>query len=133
MSDLPRERTEPSPPFTYCGMNFFGPFLTKKGRKEHKRYGLLFTCFASRAVHVELLEDLSTDAFINRLRCFIALRGSVRQIKYDQGTILLDQNAALKEVDVERLATFLAEQQYDFVFKPTSSPITPIHLITSSQ
>ncbi|XP_054872902.1 uncharacterized protein LOC111584426 [Amphiprion ocellaris] len=120
MSDLPRERMEPSPPFTYCGMDCFGPFLTKQGRKEHKRYGLLFTCFYSRAIHVEMVEDLSTDAFINGLRCFIALRGSVREIKCDQGTNFVgaknELNAALQEVDAERLATFLAKKQCDFVF-----------------
>lgn len=67
ISDLPTERMEPSPPFTYCGMDAFGPFIIKQGRKEHKRYGLLFTCFYSHAIHVEMLDDLSTDAFINRL------------------------------------------------------------------
>lgn len=119
MSDLPVERTEPSPPFTYCGMDCFGPFWTKQGRKEQKRYGLLFTCFCSRAIHIEMLEDLSTDTFINGLRCFIALRGAVRQIKCDQGTNFMgaknELNAALKELDMERLNTFLTEKQCEFV------------------
>lgn len=53
MSDLPVERVEPSPPFTYCGMDWFGPFVTTEGRKQNKRYGLLFTCFCSRAIHSE--------------------------------------------------------------------------------
>ncbi|XP_071802646.1 uncharacterized protein [Asterias amurensis] len=67
MADLPEDRVESSPPFSYCGMDCFGPFITKQGRKNFKRYGLLFTCLCSRAVHVELLDDLSTDAFINGL------------------------------------------------------------------
>lgn len=119
MRDLPPERIEPSPPFTYCGMDVFGPFLTKQARKEYKRYGLLFTCFYSRAVHVEMLEDLSTDAFINGFRCFIALRGSVRQIKCDQGTNFVgaknELNAAQNEIDTDKLTSFLAEKQCDFV------------------
>lgn len=73
----------------------------------------------SRALHVEILDDLSTDAFINGLRCFIALRGSVRQIKCDQGTIFAgaknEMHVALQEVDAEKLATFLTEKQCDFV------------------
>lgn len=119
MSDLPTERIEHSAPFTYCGMDVFGPFLTKQGRKEYKRYGLLFTCFCSRAIHVEMLEDLSTDVFINGLRCFIALRGSVRQIKCDRGTNFIGANneltAALQELDADKLKCFLAEKQCDFV------------------
>ncbi len=118
MADLPPERLEPSPPFTFCGMDCFGPFLTKQGRKENKRYGLLFTCLSSRAVHIEILEDMSTDAFINGLRCFIAIRGAVRQIKSDQGSNFVgaknEFREALKEVDADRLAVFLAEKQCDF-------------------
>lgn len=77
MEDLPRERMETTPPFTYCGMDCFGPFYVKDGRKEVKRYGLLFTCLCSRAVHIEVLDDMTTDAFINALRALIALRGNV--------------------------------------------------------
>lgn len=125
MADLPSERTNPSPPFTYCGMDCFGPFVTKQGRKEHKRYGLLFTCFSSRAIHIEMLNDMSTDAFINGLRCFIALRGAVRQIKCDQGTNFVgaknELKNALKGIDADRLTVFLAEKQCDFVLNAPHS------------
>ncbi|XP_048020447.1 uncharacterized protein LOC125251470 [Megalobrama amblycephala] len=125
MADLPSERTNPSSPFTYCGMDCFGPFVTKQGRKEHKRYGLLFTCFSSRAIHIEMLNDMSTDAFINGLRCFVALRGAVRQIKCDQGTNFVgaknELKNALKEIDADRLTVFLAEKQCDFVLNAPHS------------
>ncbi|XP_062846427.1 uncharacterized protein LOC134325915 isoform X2 [Trichomycterus rosablanca] len=125
MSDRPTERVEPSPPFTFCGMDCFGPFLTKQGRKQHKRYGLLLTCFCSRAIHIEMLEDMSTDAFINSLRCFIALRGTVRQIKCDQGTNFVgaknELKAALQELDMDRLKTFLTENQCEFVLNAPHS------------
>lgn len=67
MAELPMERTEVAPPFTYCGMDCFGPLNVKEGRKELKRYGLLLTCMASRAVYIEMLDDLSTNSFINAL------------------------------------------------------------------
>ncbi|KAG1930139.1 hypothetical protein F2P79_022561 [Pimephales promelas] len=125
MSDLPVERVESSPPFVYCGMDCFGPFMTKEGRKQHKRYGLILTCFCSRAVHIEMLEDMSTDAFINSLRCFIAVRGTVRQIRCDQGTNFVgaknELNSALKQLDPERLTAFLADKQCDFVLNPPHS------------
>lgn len=126
MADLPSQRLDPSPPFTYCGMDCFGPFLTKQARKVHKRYGLLFTCLCCRAVHIEMLDDMTTDAFINALRCFIAIRGAVSQIKCDQGTNFVgaknELQQALKQVDTNRLTTFLAEKQCDFMFNvPHSS------------
>lgn len=66
-----------------------------------------------------MLNDMSTDAFINSLRCFIALRGAVQQIRCDQGTNFIgaknELSAALKQVDNNRLTTFLAKKQCDFV------------------
>ncbi|KAK2884441.1 hypothetical protein Q8A73_020915 [Channa argus] len=119
MADLPANRVDPSPPFSYCGMDCFGPLYTKQGRKEYKRYGLIFTCLSSRAVHIEMLEDLTTDAFINALRCFIAIRGTVRQIRSDQGTNFVGAKnelaKALKEVDKDILSTYMAERQCDFI------------------
>lgn len=86
MSSLPQERSESSPPFSYCGVDCFGPFLVKDRRTELKRYGLMITCLASRAVHIELLDDLTTSAFINGIRNVMAIRGPIRQIWCDQGT-----------------------------------------------
>lgn len=63
MADLLKERTEPSPPFTYCGIGF-GPFIVKQGREVIKRYDLLFTCMCSRAIHIEMLDDMSTDPLL---------------------------------------------------------------------
>jgi hypothetical protein len=86
MADLPEDRLEPQPPFTYCGVDLFAPFTVKEGRKELKRYGVLFTCLASRAVHIEVANALTTDSFINALRRFISIRGQIRILRCDQGT-----------------------------------------------
>ena len=124
MADLPEERTEPSTPFTYCGMDCFGPYTVKKGRKEVKRYGLIITCLCCRGIHVEMLEDMSTDALINALRCFIAIRGPVRQLRCDQGSNFIGARNELKEAlkETERIEACLAENQCEFVFNaPTAS------------
>ncbi|KAJ8342685.1 hypothetical protein SKAU_G00326130 [Synaphobranchus kaupii] len=125
MAALPKERVEASGPFTYSGMDCFGPFIIKKARKEYKRYGLVFTCFASRAVHIEMLEDLSTDAFINALRCFISLRGAVRELHCDHGSNFVgarnELREALKQCDTKLLEAFLADKQCDFVFNAPSA------------
>ena len=61
MADLPVDRLEPSPPFSYCAVDYFGPWYIKEGRKTLKRYGALFTCMSLRAVHIEVANTLSTD------------------------------------------------------------------------
>ncbi|XP_014673542.1 PREDICTED: uncharacterized protein LOC106813826 [Priapulus caudatus] len=96
MSDLPGDRVEPAPPFTYSCMDCFGPFIIKEGRKEMKRYGLLFSCMASRAIHIETLNSLSTDSFINGLRRFLSTRGPVRQLRSDRGTNFVGAETELK-------------------------------------
>ncbi|XP_051802834.1 uncharacterized protein LOC127533562 [Acanthochromis polyacanthus] len=128
MAELPEERVEASGPFTYSGMDCFGPFIIKKTRKEYKRYGLIFTCLASRAVHIEMLEDLSTDSFLNALRCFISLRGAVRLLRCDQGSNFIGANnelkEALKQCDTRLLELFLADQQCEFVFNTPAASHT---------
>lgn len=120
MAELPKERVEVSAPFSYCGMDVFGPFIIKRARKEYKRYGLILTCLSSRAVHIEMLEDLSADTFINALRCFISLRGAIRQLHCDHGTNFVgarnELREALKQCDVSRLEAYLADKQCDFIF-----------------
>ncbi|XP_060723378.1 uncharacterized protein LOC132844190 [Tachysurus vachellii] len=121
MADLPSERMETTPPFTYCGMDCFGPFYTKEGRKELKRYGLLFTCLCSRAVHIELLDDLSTDAFLNSLRAFIALRGNIRQLQSDQGTNFVGARREFLETVKEMDQESLKQLGCEFVMNPPSA------------
>lgn len=67
MADLPSNRVYPSPLFLYTGMDCFGRIYVKVGQRMHKRYGLLLTCLCSRAVDMEVLNDMTTDSFINAL------------------------------------------------------------------
>ena len=86
MVDLPPECLTPyRPPFRFVGIGYFGPFLVRLKRSSVKRYGCLFTCLASRAVHIEISHSLDTDSFINALRRFIARRGRP-EIRSDNGT-----------------------------------------------
>lgn len=113
MSDLPEDRMETTPPFTYCGIDCFGPFYVKEARKELKKYGLIFTCMCSRAIHIEMLDDLTMDAFINALRTFIAIRGNVRQLRCDQGTNFVGAKReflnAMKDLDHEEMKKYGCE------------------------
>ncbi|XP_077966587.1 uncharacterized protein LOC144420802 [Styela clava] len=87
MAELPSARLKVGqPPFYSTGIDFFGPYLIKRGRSEIKRYGCIFTCLTTRAVHIELAEDLSTDAFINALRRFMARRSKPFELHSDNGS-----------------------------------------------
>ena len=118
MADLPEERVSISPPFTYCGIDYFGPFVIKEKRKEVKRYGVLFTCLYCRAVHIEVANSLDTDSFIMALRRFISIRGNVREIRSDWGTNLVgaerELQSAVKEMDHRRIKDFLLYKGCDY-------------------
>ena len=119
MANLPEDRLEPAPPFTHCGVDYFGPWLIKVGRKELKRYGVLFTCLSSRAIHLEVSATLETDSFINALRRFINRRGPVRTIRCDQGSNLVgaknELQKALSSMDQTRVRHFLLERNCDWI------------------
>ena len=119
MSDLPIDRVEPSPPFSYCAVDFFGPFLIKERRSEVKRYGVIFTCMASRSVHLETANSLNTSSFMNALSRFLSRRGPVRQLRCDQGTNFVgarnELKAALEELDQVQLQEYLVENGCEWI------------------
>lgn len=126
MAILPVERTESSPPFTYCAVDMFGHFIIREGRKEMKRYVALFTCLSSRAVHLEVTSALSTDSFILALRRFISRRGNVRMMRSDNGTNFVGTDnefrKAMKELDDDKIKTYLLEKGADWIKWKRNTP-----------
>lgn len=122
MADLPVERSCDAPPFTYTGVDMFGPFVVKRGRKTEKRYGAIFTCLASRAVHIEVCHSLETDSFIQAFRRFTACRGHVSQLRCDNGTNFRgaerELRNALHEMNDGDLAQRLRKLDVEFIFNP---------------
>ena len=120
MADLPKDRISEEPPFSYCGIDMFGPFTVKDGRKEKKRYGALFTCLSSRAVHIEVSHSMTTDSFIMCLRRFIGRRGYVRVIRTDNGTNFVGASAELiesfQEMDHVKIGEFLQQHGGEWIW-----------------
>ena len=86
MGQLPSNRVTPSPPFSICGVDYAGPFLLKKGHTRKptiiKAYLAVFVCFSTKAAHLEVVSDLTTDACLRR---FISRRGLPSEIHSDNG------------------------------------------------
>ncbi|CAI6347553.1 unnamed protein product [Macrosiphum euphorbiae] len=90
MADLPSYRVQPHRPFSHVGMDYGGPFLVKEHRRRNahsvKVYLALFICMSVKAVHLEIVSDLSTDAFLAALDRFVARRGIPSNLYSDCGT-----------------------------------------------
>ena len=97
MASLPADRLTPDEqPFTRVCVDYFGPFDVKQKRSHVKRYGVIFTCLTSRAVHLEVAASLNTDSYINALRRFIARRGQVTKMRSGNGTNFVGAERELK-------------------------------------
>ena len=126
MADLPTTRViAGEPPFTYIGIDYFGPFEIKQGRSARKRYGVIFTCMCSRAVHIEIAESMDTSSCINALRRFISRRGPVKEITSDNGTNLTGADRELKqaitELDNEVLHTWAGNKGITWKYNPPTA------------
>lgn len=75
-------------PFSYVGIDYFGPLYVTVGRHKEKRWGVIFTCMTIRAIHIEVAKDLTTDSCIIVIQNFIARRGTPIEIYCDNGTNL---------------------------------------------
>ena len=61
MVNMRVDHVEPSPPFSYCAVDFFGPFLNKEKESWSKALLFIFTCLASTSVHLETANSLNTS------------------------------------------------------------------------
>ncbi|XP_033323544.2 uncharacterized protein LOC117218920 [Megalopta genalis] len=134
MGDLPRERLIASRPFESVGIDYCGPLFIKEKRyrnqKRLKVYTAVFVCFSTKAIHLELVNDLTTEAFIACLKRFISRRGRPKNIYTDNGANFVGAKNELKELfhvlqskeHDEQVTHYLAEQSIDWFLSPPYSP-----------
>lgn len=84
MGNLPAPRVSPSFPFASTGVDYCGPFHIKqikfRNRNTIKVYVSIFVCFTTKACHIEVVHDLTSEAFIAALERFFARRGASSEI-----------------------------------------------------
>ena len=102
MANLPKDRVQISRPFQKVGIDFGGPFLLKSSRLRKapviKAYIAVFVCMVTKAVHIELVTSLSTEAFIMTLKRFISRRGNPAVIYSDNATNFQGSKNQLKAI-----------------------------------
>ena len=95
---LPPDRVTPEEPaFSSIGVDYFGPIPVKRGRGREKKYGCLFTCLTTRAVHVEVADSLDTDSFLNCFYRFMARRGEPKLVRSDNGKNFVGAERELRQ------------------------------------
>lgn len=127
MGQLPEDRLTPYVrPFTYTGLDYFGPIFVAVGRRREKRWVALFTCMTVRAVHLELAADLSTDACLMCIRNFVNLRGVPIRIRSDNGTNFVGAANVLKGshdfFDHAEMQRALGVDRIEWVFNAPGNP-----------
>lgn len=133
MGQLPANRLTPSRPFQIVGLDFCGYFLVKNSPKSKvtlKTYICLLTCFVTRATHLEVVYDLTTEAFLAALRRFVSRRGIPLHIHSDNATNFVGasrQLIELKELQMSQLhqkevLQFCCDNAIQWHFIPPRSP-----------
>ncbi|XP_029676962.1 uncharacterized protein LOC115243847 [Formica exsecta] len=132
MGNLPRSRVTPGRPFLHTGVDYVGPFQirTSKGRghRAYKGFIAVFVCLCTRAVHLELASDYTTEAFLAAFRRFTSRRGLCTDLYSDCGTNFIGADRELRKLfqgstsDGRRIAHITSSQGVRWHFNPPAAP-----------
>ncbi|XP_075264413.1 uncharacterized protein LOC142356371 [Convolutriloba macropyga] len=129
MADLPDIRfqeTQSPVIFTNVGVDYLGPFAAVHRDSELKTYICLFTCLLTRAIHLEVAEDLSTDKCLTAIRRFIARRGQPRLFLSDNGSNFLGARKQIRRrplmLDHDYIKDQLLNKSVEWKLNPPSAP-----------
>ena len=120
MGTLPEFRFAKTPAvFEDIGMDFFGPFPVCQRNQRSSQHVCIFTCFKTRAIHIEVVEDLTTDSCLLANRLITSRRGKQTSITSDNASTF---HAAAKFLDLWKIKEKLGSQQIDWNFIPPGTP-----------
>lgn len=134
MADLPSSRVKMAEKaFIRSAVDFAGPIKVKASKLRNakivKGYISIFVCMTTRALHIELVGDLTAESFVAALRRFVARRGRITDLYSDNGTNFVGANKILKELSERekdefelQLSNELVSKEIDWHFAPPGSP-----------
>lgn len=134
MGSLPAPRvTGYVRPFAISGVDYAGPIKIRESRRRgrmhtSKAYVALFICFNTKAVHLELVTDLTTECFMAALRRFTGRRGNCQQLYSDNATNFVGAARELEQIydflrkGEQEIRTELASQRIEWHFIPPRAP-----------
>ena len=118
-------RVNKAPPFTYTGVDYAGPLFVRAQGDENncKVWICLFTCCVTRAVHLELVTDMSAPTFLRCLKRFTARRGLPRKFVSDNGKAFQVAARTLKDMTSQsEFIRHLAEVGIEWTFNLEKAP-----------
>lgn len=133
MGQLPYIRVTPSTrPFVNTGIDYAGPFNIKtwsgRAARTYKSYLVLFICQATSAIHIEIVTDDTSEAFLAAYRRFTSRRGICKTLQSDCGTNLKGADSELKKLffaasdQLGELASLIANDGTEWIFNPSAAP-----------
>ena len=132
MGDLPKARLRPSLPFEGLGVDYAGPthlrLTITRGKGTMKGHIAIFICIATRAVHIEVVDDYSSEAFIAAFHQFTTCRGFCEELYSDQGTNFIGADSQLNQM-VDSASSYFTQifksftqEEISWIFHPPSVP-----------
>lgn len=135
MGTLPSSRVNVGSPFEKAAVDYAGPIMMRESRRrgpprKNKGYIAVFVCMNTRAIHLEVVSDLTSEAFIAAFRRFVARRGRVRDMYSDNGTNFVGANNQMKTILSEMgqkefcgaVGDAVASMGTDWHFNPPGAP-----------
>ena len=121
---LPATRVSDEPPFSVTGVDFSGALHVKeKTGKEHKVYICLFTCASTRAVHIEIVPDLTEESFMLAFRRFVSRRSLPKRMISDNASTYQAAADQIRRLCASpTIQTALAQRGTEWQFIPKRAP-----------
>lgn len=120
---LPKSRMQQTQPFEVTGVDYTGALYVRNTGIERKVYICLFTCTTTRAIHLEVVEDLTVEAFLLTFRRFASSKSLPRKLISNNASTFVSANNELKELfQSHALKETLAREGIEWLFIPKKAP-----------